>query len=99
MENNKPESISLYEHEAEVARLEVHSRRWAIAALIAFLALILTNIGWIYYENQFEDVTTTVTQKASSDGGGEVVINGSNAGAVIYGDASDTNSDSETPGT
>jgi len=39
MENKRPETISYYEHEAEVARAEVHAERWALAALIAFAIL------------------------------------------------------------
>ena len=81
---DKPKMISYYEHEVEVARSETHSLRWMIAAIITFIALVVTNAGWIVYENQFEDIQTTVTQEASSDSG-DAVINGDKAGAVIYG--------------
>ena len=90
----KPVVISYYDHEAQIARAEAHSKRWAIAALIAFLALILSKAGWIVYESQFEDVTTTVSQEASSEGGGDAVINGDRAGAVFYGE-SEANNNSE----
>jgi len=36
---DRPDKISYYEHEAEVARAEVNAERWAIAALIAFVIL------------------------------------------------------------
>lgn len=39
MENKRPDTISYYEHEAEVARSEENARRWALAALIAFVIL------------------------------------------------------------
>jgi hypothetical protein len=44
-ENRIPNAISYYEHEAELARSELHSRRWMIAAMVSFFALILS-IGW-----------------------------------------------------
>lgn len=62
----KPKVISYYEHEVEVARSEVHSKRWMIAAIIAFAALIITNAGWIVHESLYVDeysATQTVTQE------------------------------------
>ena len=86
LENAKPETVSYYVFEGEMARAERHSKRWAWAFLIAFIALVCSNIGWIVYESQFEDVITTVTQETSSDGGGDAIINGTYAGAVIDGE-------------
>ena len=67
----KPVTISYYVHEAEIARSEQHSRRWMIAALIAFVALVLSNTGWIIYENQYADevYTQEVTQTTDQGGG------------------------------
>lgn len=48
--NLRPEIISYYEHEAEIARSELHARRWMIAAFIAFVILIGSNAVWIYHE-------------------------------------------------
>lgn len=79
-------------HEEEVVRMERNVKRWFIGWIITFIALIVTNFGWVLYENQFEDVTTTVSQETSSEGGGDAIINGENAGAVIYGE-SKTNGD------
>ncbi len=39
MDNKRPDTISYYEHEAEIARAEVNAKRWALAALIAFVSL------------------------------------------------------------
>lgn len=88
MEERKiPENIPYLVHEEELVRMERNVKRWFIGWIITFIALLLSNIGWIYYENQFEDVSTTVTQETSSEGGGDAIINGNNAGAVFYGES------------
>ena len=74
-------------HEEELARMERNVKRWFIGWIITFAALILTNVGWIWYENQFQDVVTTVSQETSSEGGGNAILNGDNAGAVFYGES------------
>ena len=88
MEEKKiPENIPYLVHEEELVRMERNVKRWFIGWIVTFIALLLSNIGWIYYENQFEDVSTTVTQETSSEGGGDAIINGNNAGAVFYGES------------
>lgn len=54
----KDEKISYFVHEGEMARMERHVKRLFIMWIITFAALVLTNIGWIHYENQFQDVVT-----------------------------------------
>lgn len=57
--------ISQYTHEAEQARLERIIKRLWILVIIVFVALIVTNGAWIYYESQcevVEETTDTVTQ-------------------------------------
>ena len=50
--------------------------RWlGILCIIIFIALIGTNGAWLYYESQFEDVTTTISQETSSEGGGNAIVN------------------------
>ena len=93
-EGNKPKFISLYEHESEMARSEIGARRWMIAALIAFVALLATNCGWLVYESQFTKETTN-TIEASSDSGDAfgTVITGDNS-EVSYGvEGEDNNND------
>lgn len=86
MEENKVTDVPYLVHEEELVRMERNVKRWFIGWIITFAALVLTNIGWVVYENQFEDVSTTVTQETSSEGGGDAILNGENAGAVIYGE-------------
>lgn len=58
-----------YAHEGEVAILERHNKRAFIFALIVFIALILTNAGWIIHESLYENMVTTqtVTQEANGN--------------------------------
>lgn len=57
-------------------------RLWIIVILLIVL-LVGSNVAWIYYESQFEDVVTTVTQEAVADGNSD--INLRNVGGDYYG--------------
>ncbi len=70
-----PESIPYLEHEEALVRMERNVKRWFIGWIITFIALLLTNIGWIYYENQFQDVVTE-TYTAETEQGGTAIANG-----------------------
>ena len=73
---DKHATIPYFVHEGEMARMERVNRRLWILCLVIFLALVGTNAGWIYYESQFEDVSTTVTQDVDSGiFGGNATIN------------------------
>ena len=63
-------TISYLVHENEVARLERFNVRLWILSIILLIMLLATNFGWLYYENQYEDVV--VTQEAQSDGNSEI---------------------------
>lgn len=95
MEENKNEKIT---EEAAVelltAVLERQTKRLFILCILLIVILVGTNLAWIVYENQFEDVSTVVTQETSSEGGGDAIIHGDNAGAVFYGQ-SETDGESE----
>ena len=71
--------ISQYTHEAEQARLERIIKRLWILVIIVFVALIVTNGAWIYYESQWEvveETTETVTQDVRTHGDSETVVAG-----------------------
>lgn len=87
-ESQKPEAISYYEHEQEIARSENHTRRWAVAALIAFLALIGTNVGWIVYESQYQNVITETYTAETDQGGDAQNVIARDKATVNYGDTS-----------
>lgn len=70
MSNKEMAQIPFYAHEGEVTRLERINKRLWIAVLIVFAAFVLSNLAWIIYENQFEDVEYTYdVQQDSGDGG------------------------------
>ena len=60
--NENQASVPYFVHEAEMARQERTVKRMWILCIVMFLALVVSNAGWVCYESQFEDVVTTVTQ-------------------------------------
>ena len=84
-DGEKPRFITYYEHEAEMARSELHARRWMVAAVVAFIVFCVSNIGWIIYESQYSDVVMT---ENTLDGGG---VNIMGSGDINYGDQTEEN--------
>lgn len=66
-----------------MARAERTIKRLWILCIILVILLVGTNLAWIHYENQFEDVVT-VTQESSTEGGGDAIVD--NEGNIIYGE-------------
>lgn len=65
-----PTSIHYAAHQGIVATMErVNKRLWITLVILIFL-LVGSNIGWLVYESQFEEVTTTeeVIVDAEDDG-------------------------------
>lgn len=62
-------------HESEMARLERVIKRLFILLIILITLLFGTNAGWLWYESQFEDVSTTVEQGATADDYSTAIIN------------------------
>lgn len=54
------------------ARFERMNKRLWILCIILVLSLICTNAGWLYYENQMEEVTVSQEIDATADGYGAV---------------------------
>lgn len=77
------ENVPYIVHEGDMTRLERANRRLWILCILMFLALVVTNAGWIYYESQWEDVVTTETYESDAGLGGVAISNGS--GEVNYG--------------
>lgn len=42
--------------------LKQNSRRWFIIAIVELVLLVGSNIGWLVYQSQYEDVTTTTDE-------------------------------------
>lgn len=72
-ESKIPETVSYYDHQEQLAREERHTERWKKFAWALFAALILSNLGWLLYENSFQDVVVT---ENTQDGGGTNIIGG-----------------------
>ena len=62
-------------HESEMARLERIIKRLWITILVLIILLAGSNAAWIWYESQWTDEVTSVTQEAYSDGEGPVLVN------------------------
>lgn len=62
-------------YESELARLERIIKRQFVLIVIAVCFLVGTNACWIWYESQWEDVVTEVTQDVDSGDGGDAIIN------------------------
>lgn len=75
MEKNEQAQVPYFVHEGIMARMERTNKRFWILCIIMFLALVVSNAGWIWYESQWEDVVTTVTQDLDSGFGGDAIIN------------------------
>ena len=77
--------------ESALARLDRTNRRLFILCVILILLLLATNIGWLYWENQWEDVV--VTQDVKSDGDSDLQLQ--NIGGDYYG--GDTKANNQNP--
>lgn len=75
--------ITEAQHEKEMTRMETANRRWFVAFMVVLVMLFVSNLAWVIYECQFQDVT--ITQDGYSEGNGTNVFNGT--GEVRYGDA------------
>lgn len=58
----------------EIHRHEKANKRMFILVIVLLVALFITNAGWIYYENQFEDIC--IEQEGETDLGGNNYFNG-----------------------
>ena len=38
--------------------VKAQSKRWFVIAIIELIIIIATNIGWLIYNSQFEEITT-----------------------------------------
>ena len=90
-ERKAPETISYYEHEEEIFRMERHLRRLWIALLVAIALLFLTNAGWLIYESMFDTINYT------QDGADINNINTGEQGNVSSDGTKTKDKDSEKP--
>lgn len=61
--------------ESVICRFDrVIKRLWVVILILVFL-LLGTNLAWLYYESQFEEVTTTTVEQQAESGKGNATIN------------------------
>lgn len=56
---NQPVTVPYVVHESSMARAERLSRRLVAIIILLIVLLVGSNIGWLIYESQFEDVITS----------------------------------------
>ena len=56
------EMITAAQHEKEMTRMETANKRWFVSFMVVLFMLFASNLAWIIYENQFQDVS--ITQEA-----------------------------------
>lgn len=66
-ENKNPEAVPYIVHESAMARAERAAKRLWVVIILLIMMLVGTNAAWIWYESQFETITTEVTQE-NADG-------------------------------
>lgn len=94
MEENKQElqTMPTFQHESDMQRL-MKIIKWLVGIVVLLIVLLVgSNVAWIVYESQFEDIVThtqTITQELSAEGDGDAIIND---GVHINGE-SETDSD------
>lgn len=84
MQDEEKVMVPYIVHEGEMARQERTIKRLWILCIIIFLAFVISNAVWIWYESQWEDVTTMQEVEQDVDtGDGDAFVNG--IGDLIYG--------------
>ena len=66
--------------ESEMARSERHIKRYWILCIILIVLLVGSNALWIIRENQFEEITQTVTQELEGDNASNNFVGGDSYG-------------------
>ena len=93
--SNEREPVPYFMHEEIMARQERNTKRLFILCIIIFIALIGTNAGWLWYENQFEDVAVTQEISQDSGDGGTSTYTGKIVGGDDYGETEDKDNGSD----
>lgn len=97
MIEEEKEPVPFWEHQQSEARA-AHREKWLFSIIILLIVLLVgSNFAWIYYESQFETVTTTEHYEVDSGGGGNAIINGE--GSVSVNGESENNQDHYNPET
>lgn len=74
-------------HESAQARQERTIKRLWILCIVIFLAFVISNGAWVYYDSQFETSITKIQAEQDAQGGNNYVVNGN------YGETESNNND------
>ena len=74
--NNTLAPVPYIAHEADMARSERQHKRDFIIKLVLIILLVASNFGWIWYESQFETVSTTQEVTQEADNGTNTFVGG-----------------------
>lgn len=58
------------------ASMERTIKRLWITIILLIVLLVGSNIGWLVYESQFEDVTQTIEAEQQADNGSNTIVGG-----------------------
>lgn len=50
-----------------LSELKKSSKRWFVISIVLLIALVISNVGWLIYESQWEEVTETQTIEQHQD--------------------------------
>lgn len=70
------QNIPYFAHEGIMARMERTIKRLWVLCIVLIILLAGSNAAWLWYESQYEDESTTVTQELNSDNGDAVINDG-----------------------
>ena len=68
--------IPYFAHEGDMSRMERANKRLWIVILILIVALVGSNGAWIYYESQFEEISTQIEAEQETSDGSNYVVGG-----------------------
>ena len=71
-----PANVPYVVHESAMARAERQSKRLVAIIILLIILLVGSNIGWLVYENQFEDYVITQEVEQEADNGENHFIGG-----------------------
>lgn len=97
METSKSDSsaqIPYFAHEGMMVRLERTIKRLWITTIILIVLLVVSNLGWLFYEGQFER-QTIVTQDVNTKES-PAYVNGTGA-LTIHGESTSSNNSAACP--
>ena len=57
--SNQPISVPYIVHESSMVRAERQAKRLIAIIILLIVLLVGSNIGWLIYENSFEDIVTS----------------------------------------